>query len=147
MEKFHFSTFQGDTSNCSRAQPASTSHLAGEGWVCPRFQSGIGVSQQKKRSFYSIKSSQQCLSPRGCARAGPGDASDPLRGGGTGLGEQSCFDSSSQPSRDLHKTQSQRKQQGLLELVGVTRLIIFRGLAQLQVSVMEAGYSWNIRKV
>lgn len=28
--------------------------------------------------------------------------------------------------------------------VGVTRLIIFRGLAQLQVSVMEAGYSWKI---
>lgn len=91
MEKFHFSTFQGDTSNCSRAQPASTSHLAGEGWVCPRFQSGIGVSQQKKRSFYSIKSSQQCLSPRGCARAGPGDASDPLRGAGTGLGLPSCI--------------------------------------------------------
>lgn len=28
----------------------------------------------------------------------------------------------------------------------MTRLIIFRGLTQLQVSVMETGYSWKIQK-
>lgn len=44
----------------------------------------------------------------------------------------------SQPSRDLHKTQSHRETAGSLG-TGEIRLMVFRGLAQLQVSVMEAG--------
>lgn len=44
----------------------------------------------------------------------------------------------SQPSRDLHKTQGHRETAGSLG-TGHIRLIIFGGLAQLQVSVTEAG--------
>lgn len=53
--------------------------------------------------------------------------------------QQPCFaPGCSQPSRDLHKTQGHRETAGSLG-TGDIRLRIFRGLAQLQVRVMEAG--------